>query len=364
MNKLHYIDSLRGVAILMVLFNHTCESISNLPKIIADVGYYGKYGVQLFFVMSAYTLCLSMHNRNKETSLINYFIRRFFRIAPLYYSGIIIYFVMYYIDTTYSFKTFLPYHHYGAKELVTNITFTHGLLSDTFNALVLGGWSIGTEMAFYLVFPFLFFMFTKIENKYVLILTPLLSAIVISVFFRALPHIFPPISNHNFEFYYCSLLNQLPVFLVGISLFFYSINFSINKLVTNYSFVFFIGMTVILIVLLSNNYLRDITIYTFLVALSFLFLFFVFKNSQLFNFKFLQKIGQLSYSIYIVHFLFAWGFSSYINEWLSPTINSTIILCIAFFASFLLSFGLSLITNYVIESPGIKLGSKLISKLK
>ena len=50
----------------------------------------GKYGVQLFFIASAFTLFLSRHRRS-EVGNKNFFIRRFFRIAPMYYLGIILY---------------------------------------------------------------------------------------------------------------------------------------------------------------------------------------------------------------------------------------------------------------------------------
>lgn len=363
MDKLHHIDTLRGIAILMVIFNHVCESIENLPPIISELGYFGKYGVQLFFVMSAYTLCLSMYNRKEKKSLLNYFIRRFFRIAPLYYIGIFIYFLAYWIDTTYNIQTYLPNENYSLKTVLTNLTFSHGLFSDTFNALVLGGWSIGTEMAFYLIFPLLFHFYSKIKKTYLYITIPFLLALIIAFFFRTLPHAFPPLSNHNFEFYYCSVLNQLPVFLIGISLFFYTNNQSINSNIIKYSlpiFSIFIGL---MILSKHFNYINDITLYPFLVALSFIFLFFIAKNYSAINFKIIRKIGQLSYSIYILHFIFAWCLSSYLNIWLKVYINPTIILIVAFSSTVIFSFVFSLLTQYFIETRGIELGKKLILKL-
>lgn len=362
LKKLQYIDSLRGFAILMVLFNHTCESIENLPSIIKIIGNYGKYGVQLFFVMSAYTLCLSMHDRKEKNFLLNYFIRRFFRIAPLYYFGILIYFSAFFLYEHFNFNTFLPNPNYTAKTLITNISFSHGLFSDTFSGIVLGGWSIGTEMAFYLIFPVIFAFFSKIKKTHMLILIPALATIVFTLFFRALPHIFPPLSSHDFEFYYCSIMNQLPVFLVGISLFFFTLHNPVNKIILKYSPLLFLGLTIVMLLCKRFGYINDITLYPFFVSISFIFLFFTTKNVSKINSKIIQKIGQLSYSIYICHFVFAWGLSSYLNIWLKGSLNPSIILFIAFSCSLGFSFLFSLLTQFLIETHGIELGKKLILK--
>lgn len=84
MKKLEHIDALRGVAILMVMLVHVSQKISGLSSKIILLSGYGQMGVQLFFVISAYTLWLSSAKRKDEQNkLLNYFIRRVFRIAPL-----------------------------------------------------------------------------------------------------------------------------------------------------------------------------------------------------------------------------------------------------------------------------------------
>ena len=93
--KLKFIDSIRGVAILMVILVHTAQRISGLGVLASTITMYGQMGVQLFFIASAYTLCLSSQRRANETlPYIKFGIRRFFRIAPAYYSGILTYFVI------------------------------------------------------------------------------------------------------------------------------------------------------------------------------------------------------------------------------------------------------------------------------
>jgi peptidoglycan/LPS O-acetylase OafA/YrhL len=101
MNKLLFIDALRGMAILGVLINHAARNIEvwgilgknvHLTPWVYQIMAQGSRGVQLFFVASAFTLCLSYERRkNEKNPLLNFFIRRFFRIAPLFYCGFLFY---------------------------------------------------------------------------------------------------------------------------------------------------------------------------------------------------------------------------------------------------------------------------------
>src|SRR4051812_26086677 len=87
-NKLSYIDALRGIAVLFVISVHHGMVFRQLP-LVQSISGFGQMGVQLFFVASAYTLCLSASRRAEPTK--NFYLRRFFRIAPLYYFAIVLY---------------------------------------------------------------------------------------------------------------------------------------------------------------------------------------------------------------------------------------------------------------------------------
>src|SRR5690349_748407 len=94
-NKLGYIDLLRGIAILGVLMIHTGgqTDATYMPETVRTIILNGRMGVHLFYFASAFTIFLSYQNRyNKELHPVkNFFVRRFFRIAPLYYIAVIYY---------------------------------------------------------------------------------------------------------------------------------------------------------------------------------------------------------------------------------------------------------------------------------
>lgn len=89
LKRLDHIDSIRGIAVLLVVLVHSSITVPNLVFPVKLASLYGQMGVQLFFVASAFTLCLSYELRQHERQAnLKYAIRRFFRIAPAYYLGI------------------------------------------------------------------------------------------------------------------------------------------------------------------------------------------------------------------------------------------------------------------------------------
>ncbi len=363
MKKYEYIDSLRGLAILGVIFVHTSQSISDLHPFVKNICNYGKHGVQLFFFVSAYTLCLSKEGReNEDKANIKYFIRRFFRIAPLYYFGILLYGVIYYMRGHDIIPSFNVNVENSWTSIFRHLTFTQSLSPGPIFQAVPGGWSIGTEMMFYLIFPFLFSKISSLSKKWIIISLPIAAAISAFVFFRALPHLFPPVSKHDFNFYYCTLLNQLPVFLMGIC--FYTI-FKNKVYDTKQGLLFFMAFMFLSLIMLTVKYfdLSDISLFPFFTSVTFAFLFFAFKSIEQLNFKFLQLIGRVSFSIYLFHFIFAWGISTYINQALVGKLSSVFVLTLCLAVTTLGTLLMAIVTKQFIEDKGIAMGSKLIKKL-
>ena len=157
--RLDFIDALRGWAFFAVLLCHSGQLIGN-PSLrrLTDQG---EFGVQLFYVISAATLFLSMHSRWKRDArpLGAFFVRRFFRIAPMFWLGIVFYVWWYGMGP----RVWAP-NGITIKDIAVTFAFAHGWQPAQINAVVPGGWSVGVEMSFYLLMPVLFFTIRSLRR--------------------------------------------------------------------------------------------------------------------------------------------------------------------------------------------------------
>lgn len=107
----------------------------------------GVYGVEAFFLISGFCFAhLYAERAFDRAELRSFHIKRFFRIAPLYYVAMV-------LGAVFSFdQTVGP--RVTPMRVLENLTMSFGLVHPN-HAMVLGGWSIGLEYVFYLAFPVL-----------------------------------------------------------------------------------------------------------------------------------------------------------------------------------------------------------------
>jgi Predicted acyltransferases len=162
--RLDFLDSLRGIAALFVLIHHVPLLVHPklpIPDAITPFVMYGWTGVELFFVISAFSLCLTMpRHQASQGPLVSYAISRLSRIAPLFY-------LLVFCNVGYIW--FIKGGVVDPLEVLTNLTFTFNLVPSHVNSMVRAGWTIGTEMLFYLIFPLLYVRFRTIGARIALI---------------------------------------------------------------------------------------------------------------------------------------------------------------------------------------------------
>ena len=362
--RIEPLDSLRGLAALCVLIYHV-KFIHKLP-----IDSYSEFivsrlalGVPMFFVLSSFSIFYSLEGKEFSVkSIQNYFIRRFFRIAPLYYFLVFVYFF-------YNGKSLLSLEY--VSTLFLNLTFSFGFSPQHHDGLVAAGWSIGIEFLIYFILPVLFCL---IRNYRVAIVS-LLIVFFISI---SLSYEYGAVSYAGKGYSYKHIMVMLPFFFLGIAIFWIykseKIMLFISKL--KYVLLFLSLLGVVLIYALYYyqehhqnvyvNFIQYSKMYVYIAMFCFLFLILLQLSSPmaLFHNKFLNYAGKWSYSIYLVHPLVIFSSKPLYDYIYSSVLNSTASFYICLLYTVVVVLILSYISYTYIESKGVDFGKELINKLK
>ncbi|MBZ9601639.1 acyltransferase family protein [Phyllobacterium chamaecytisi] len=164
-NHLPYLDAVRGLAAFWVLVSHAAILNAVYWPIVSE----GGLAVDLFMMMSGFLMTHHYIQRSsaepwdKSSTWQSFWLRRFFRIAPLFYVLLIISFLAgneigawrEQIAAVWpsTETTMLRYTDQSPLNAIIHGTFLFGLLPDYSFRTPLPDWSIGLEMQFYAVFP-------------------------------------------------------------------------------------------------------------------------------------------------------------------------------------------------------------------
>ena len=94
-NRLHGLDHLRALAIILVFFFHYYIVSGGQPEWLPNVASFGWTGVDLFFVLSGFLISSQLFAQIKQGQLISFkefFLKRFFRIVPAFLVTLGLYF--------------------------------------------------------------------------------------------------------------------------------------------------------------------------------------------------------------------------------------------------------------------------------
>ena len=358
--KLDFIDSLRGIAALSIIIFHLVyipQPSLPVPSVFIPLIEKGGYGVTLFFVISAFTLCLSIDNRKDESNkTIKFYLRRFFRIAPLFYFMLIVHLL----------NNYLSYNHlFSRKEILLNISFLYNFYPLGAESIVWAGWTIGVEMIFYLLLPLVFVKVRNFQTSVVFILISLL----ISHIYRYAIELSLTLDKKVVDKYlYISFINQLPVFAIGITCYFVY-RYIYPKIKVNNKFLSVLWLLVFAMLFLSGvgqiGFLNK-SYYLYYVAISFsaLIIALAINSSKLIVNRITRFYGKISYSTYLVHPLIIYMLLPLWRKIYSQDLVPVYIkLSLCSLITIVVVTLISLFTYYFIEEPGIKLGKYLISKI-
>ena len=140
--RIPQLDGIRGVAVLAVVLFHL---VMFLPEGGPAVFRYGWVGVDLFFVLSGYLITgILLQEKGKAHYFRNFYVKRLFRIAPLYYAFLVV--------AWFPLARIFPVSD-DRGSLLVYATYLQNIVYG-FGSRELGPtWSLCVEEHFYLVWP-------------------------------------------------------------------------------------------------------------------------------------------------------------------------------------------------------------------
>ena len=332
------LDGLRAVAILLVIAIHVAiVAWPNIPYLWSTrlIGGFG-HGVQLFFVVSAFTLALRF--RPGAPELKKYAIRRFARIAPAFWLAAAAYGLLSALGVSY-FGAGSP----EAPDWLVTLVFANAWVARAHGGLVPGGWSISCEVAFYCVLPVCMWLI----NGRVWRALALASLCIIAAQIRAREAILAGLLDGAFVY---NPIEQLPVFLLGVAAAVAVRRYEVPRLPGATLVFLTLAIVVVPLHVISDWYLLRHIQFGFAAALAVVWA--AFQPPPWLVQSLLRTIGQVSFSMYLVHWVLLYPSLKIaqlvVGEGNAGTTAITMVVCSV------ASYAFSLLTYRLIEQPAIE----------
>lgn len=161
--RLDALDFLRGLcAVAVAMYHYHMWSGAAVPRFVESLlAIAGTYGVSVFFILSGYSLAHAYHNKFQQKISIDdyqgYIRRRIGRLAPLFVIAIALSIIG---------KTITSHKLLDLYSIFASTFLLFGFVLPS-NSPVIGAWSIGIEVVYYIVFPLLILM---VINRWVILI--------------------------------------------------------------------------------------------------------------------------------------------------------------------------------------------------
>lgn len=360
-HRIEYLDTIRGLAALSVVFYHVLASHWDWMKItkIAYMVFNGSDAVAMFFVLSGLVLSLKVFQKNLiiDTEYYRkYFVARIFRLYPAF----LVMLLTYYITKHYSenllslfIDTFYRNPYYFWEE---------ALLIRDHHDLFLPDWTLGIEIGISLLVPF-FILLCNYNQKlfiYFILITIFIGKIYISEFVLHFCLGILIAKNFNYILQYKDQSNwwyKNRWVIFPVVLFFYSIRHVLHLFPLPHQIQY-----------LFNNILF-ISEFTFTGIAAALILMYVINTQWLQDFlnkKILLFLGKISYGVYLSHWFFTGLVISKFDYIKSNFANNSEINFLIIYLIIAVSGSIicGSLLYYFVEKPFITLGKKVVNKFK
>lgn len=356
-HRLHALDGLRGVAILLVMGFHYFyhlessyykshlypygETFSNTL-----VFKYGYMGVELFFIISGFVIAMTLES---SRSVIDFAIRRFVRIWPaLIVSAVLTFFLLNWSDSPFALTRRQFWPNFLPSLTLTPTALWSGLFPNV--DFVTGVyWSLVVEIRFYMIAAILFWLFPRDKLARNLVIFTVVIYIARALLRRALP-------GYNGVYDALFIPDYMPWFAAGAV--FYELY---KERLTKGAALIMLAIMYALMARVSTNYAmigRD-PIFASLTGLSFLALFWLLSTRpsavSFLEVRPLVWIGECSYSIYLYHYAIGMILISQVSKTIGLIPQLLLVAAIS-----LLVFAIGRISYVTVENPSRRWLTKLL----
>jgi peptidoglycan/LPS O-acetylase OafA/YrhL len=347
MNRIESLDWHRGLLAFAIMLYHLTSWELAAPDSSTFLGRLGIYGVSMFFVLSGLSMAIVYNKYIRDArSSVKFFVRRIFRIWPLLWIAI-------------GFATCAAL--VTAKRpdwmlVVLNLTTAFGFVSPA-AALNTGAWSIGNEMVYYALTPFIIMAYNK-RLLYGNLMTG--AAVFVGMFFAFnLLQVDQPLAQQ--WAIYVNPFNNLFLYCSGIALFYNAHQLKLGGAAASACFV--VALAIFLLLPAAGDQIVIVTgleRIAFSVASVLLVLAFYKADVSIPGFVRtpLTQLGVVTYGVYllhpIAHQVIAFGLKkAHLHMPALGLIGATIALTVI----------LALVSYRLLEEPFIRLGKRLTSRV-
>uniref|UniRef100_A8GE29 Acyltransferase 3 n=1 Tax=Serratia proteamaculans (strain 568) TaxID=399741 RepID=A8GE29_SERP5 len=361
------LDGLRGYASLWVVLGHICNLTNfNMPILRTP-----SIGVDVFILLSGYLMAKNYTERqhfepwDSPKTITSFWLRRFFRIAPLFYILLIV--AVFFGDTFGYYRELISsvwidaqadtdkYGDTSFSNLLTHISFMFGFLPYFSARTAIPDWSIGLEMQYYAIFPFLMLLIMKfgyMRSSVVLMASCVAVAYMAPEYFSSFPR--PSMIIFKLPMFLAGMLiykavsdnkNHYVIIAMLAPLFSWFMGYFISRGLVVIEVFLIIGLAALLIKHGENSIVNRFAI----LGKSFL-------STRLSRF-----LGEVSYSVYLLHLMIVIPTIGILVQysWFVDLPSALRFLLVT--ATVLpVTYALSTLLFKYVEEKGIVLGKKLI----
>jgi exopolysaccharide production protein ExoZ len=292
MKKIKFIQDLRGIAALLVLYTHTTNFVykrltlmgeTRISDIDVSFSSFGDIGVDIFFIISGIVMAISLMSR--KVTPIQFLKKRAIRILPIYYfySAILMFSIIFVGKFSVDFEM-----------LIYSLFFIPVNINDyVFLAFLGPGWTLNYEVFFYLLIAVALSLIKNLNNALLFVVILIFGFILGGYFLK-------PDPDSIVYFYTNSILIEFAIGLIlGVIL------EKLNGKVASFKFGLLLSLLLITLIIkyFETDVVQLVPYRGFLygsIACLFIMVYATFNKSW----RFLYKIGEISYTLYLAHLAF------------------------------------------------------------